>query len=70
MINLPRSQPLANTIVTKWYDIEQYVVLPVRWLAAEQLHVWPEHGVEEGVRATQPNPHDCRRGYVGVAVLL
>ena len=46
------------------------MTLPVRRLAAQQLHVGPQHGVEKGVGATEPDLHDGGRGDVGVAVLL
>ena len=46
------------------------MALPVRRLTAQQLHVGPQHGVEKGVRATEPDLHDGGWGDVGVAVFL
>ena len=46
------------------------MILPVRRLAAQDLNVGSEHGVEEGVGATETHLHDGGRGDVGVAVLL
>ena len=46
------------------------MALPIRGLAAQQLHVRSEHGIEEGVGATEPDPHHGGRGDVGVAVFL
>ena len=46
------------------------MVLPVRRLAAQQFHVGSEHGVEEGIRATEANLHDRGRGDVCVTILL
>ena len=46
------------------------MALPVRRLAAQELHVGPEHRVEEGVGAAERDLHDGGRRDVGVAVLL
>ena len=46
------------------------MVLPIRRFAAQQFNVGSEHGVEEGVGATEADLHDGRRGDVGVTVLL
>lgn len=46
------------------------MALPVRRLAAQELHVGPEHRVEEGVGAAEPDLHDGGGRDVGVAVLL
>ena len=46
------------------------MALPVRRFAAQQLHVGPQHGVEERVRAAEADLHDGGRGDVGVAIFL
>lgn len=46
------------------------MILPIGGLPGKQLHVGSQHGVEESVRADEPDPHDGRWRHVGVAELL
>ena len=60
----------AHSVGAEGDDEEEDVALPVWRLAAQQLHIRPEHRVEEGVRATEADLHDGGGRDVGVAVLL
>jgi len=66
----PGGQGLADGVGAEGDDVEEDVVLPVGRLPAQQLHVGPQHGVEEGVGAAERDLHDGGRRDVGVAVLL
>lgn len=60
----------AHGVGAEGDDEEEDVALPVRRLAAQELHVGPEHRVEEGVGAAEADLHDGGGRDVGVAVLL
>ena len=45
----------AHGVGAEGDDEEEDVALPVRRLAAQQLNVGPEHRVEEGVGAAEPD---------------
>ena len=60
----------AHSVGAEGDDEEEDVALPVWRLAAQQLHIRPEHRVEKGVRATEADLHDGGGRDVSVAILL
>ena len=66
----PGGQGPTHGVGAQGDDEEEDVALPVRGLPAQQLHVGPQHRVEEGVGAAESDLHDGGGRDVGVAVLL
>ena len=66
----PCTQTLWDRVCAKGNDVEENMVLPIRWFAREELNVGPKERVEKGVSSNKADPGYRWRCNVRVAVLL